>query len=103
MVQAVAFLLPLVAGPQDAPVGRRRAAGFVDAVFRLQLVGLELAAQPHVVGDPHGFVEALGPDRHDLLDRRPGADALDPHLLVPLEEGLGHARVLSEFGAAIRT
>ena len=32
-----------------------------------------------------------------------GADALDPHLLVPLEDGLGHARVLTEFGSAIRT
>jgi hypothetical protein len=64
----------------------------VDAIFRPQFAGLELAAQAHVVGDAHGFVEALGPDRHDLLDRRPGADAFDPHLLVPLEDGLGHAR-----------
>jgi hypothetical protein len=45
MVQAVAFLLPLVAGPQDAPVGRR-AAGLVDAVFRLQLVAWNSRPRP---------------------------------------------------------
>jgi hypothetical protein len=93
VVQAVALLLPLVAGSQDAPVGDGHAVRLVDGIFRPQLACLELASQPHVVGDAHGFVEALGPDRHDLVDRRPGADAVDPHLLVPLEDGLGHAQV----------
>ncbi len=43
-----------------------------------------------VVGDAHRLLEALGPDRVDLLDHRPGADALDPDLLVSLKDRLRH-------------
>ena len=85
----------------------RLAAGVVavDRVLGPQLVGQERAAEADVVGDPHRLVEALGPHRLDLLDHRPGADALDPDLLVALEDCLGHvvARRISLKTARLET
>src|SRR6185437_690995 len=90
VVGAVVVVLPLVAGAHEPPGGLAAGVVAADRVLGAQLVGEERTAEADVVGHPHRLVEALGPDRLDLLDQRPGADAFDPDLLVTLENRLGH-------------
>ncbi|MNN62823.1 hypothetical protein D3C81_1781550 [compost metagenome] len=88
---AVGRFLPLVAGAQHAPVAQDGGGGVLGR--QLQFGGLELAAQADLVGDAHGFVEALGPDGQDLFDLGPGADAFNPDLLALLELCARHAEI----------
>lgn len=74
--------LPFVLGPQQAPARAKVDLNFVLGFLSAQFVGLEGAAKANIVGHPDRLIEPLSPNRDDLLDRRPGADAVDPDPLV---------------------
>ncbi len=99
---AVVRLLPLVARAHQPPAMGGSALGFgaVDAVLGAQFIGLEFAAEADVIGDPHRLIEAARPDGNDLFDHGPGADGVDPDLLVSMENGLGHGGAHSQTASA---
>jgi len=69
---------------------RVRWRAIAQRLFVLQFLGGEFTAQPDIIMDADGLIDALGPMGHDMLDQRPGADRLHVNPLVLVELRFGH-------------